>query len=178
MWRLKNVFVSNLFWDWRPEFSQCKECQSFSYLETALTKLQVCPLSEVTVFFGCTSLRAYRLCGNLRTFRVCQFKMTLKHTPRFCQTRSCTDQDVPCSAFCYVSSVIWTAWRLIIATFKTCIFCGGWVGFALSSVENIFTFMILYDFCWVQAWFSDDLVTVGLRYFETRTEIADLPVPW
>jgi hypothetical protein len=59
------------------------------------------------------------------------------------------------------SLVTWTVIHMTAAKFKPLIFSV--LGFALSSVANIFIFMILDDFCLLPAWFC--YVIVNVRYW-------------
>jgi hypothetical protein len=48
-------------------------------------------------------------------------------------------------------------------------------GFALSNIEIMFVFMILYGFCLLPAWFC--YVLAKVRYLESHMHIADRCVP-
>jgi hypothetical protein len=76
---------------------------------------------------------------------------------------------------CYNSSLVtWTVVSLTTAKFKPLIFSMS--GFALFYTENMFIFMILYDFCLLPAQFS--YIIIYIWKAESHVQIADRCASW
>jgi hypothetical protein len=75
---------------------------------------------------------------------------------------------------CNGSLVTWTVVSLTSAKFEPHIFSV--MGFALSSISNIWIMMISYDFCVLPPWFCYEIVNVWS--FEKHVQIADQCAPW